>query len=93
MLTQFAISVCTLKRFGKQLWTGWLPRIEEGDRMLTPAELRQKARKYRADAKSAKDDATRELYLAVAKYLTTWAAQLEAKDSASAEAPPSRQAG
>ena len=61
--------------------------------MLDAADLRARAVEYRAAAKRAIDDRTREQYLAVAKYLDEWAAQSEARDAASPAAPRGRQAG
>jgi hypothetical protein len=60
--------------------------------MLGAAHLRAKAGDYRITARAVSDARTRELYLAVAKYLDDWAAQAEAKEAASRPAPPDRQA-
>ena len=57
--------------------------------MLDATHLRARAAEYRAAAKTAGDDRTREQYLAVAKYLDEWAAQAEASPAAP---PDSRQA-
>ena len=61
--------------------------------MLNAADLRARAAEYRANAKTMTDDRAREQYLAVARYLDDWAAQAEAKDTASPAAPRGRQAG
>jgi hypothetical protein len=61
--------------------------------MLQADELRERASKYRADAKHAADSRTRELYCAVAQYLDTWAAQIERAKEVVTEASPERQAG
>ena len=60
--------------------------------MLDAAELRARAADYRAAARRAGDDRTREQYVRVAKYLDEWAAEAEAKDAAP-PAPRGRQAG
>ncbi len=60
--------------------------------MLGAAHLRAKAAEYRAAAKTVPDDKTHDLYLSVAKYLETWADQVEATDAAPRPPPSDRQA-
>ena len=55
--------------------------------MLSAADLRARAAEYRAAAKRAGDDRTREQYVRVAEYLDEWAAQVEASKVASPAAP------